>query len=223
MPHGVDATERSEAKTPFESSKRARKLDSTTTATLHMEPRKLFIPPVCYLIVSAVAAVLAVVVFSVAEKNTALGIGVGVGAIALASIVGLTGFVMLIRNFLLHVTNVYAVEAVSLSRTFRLFVSHHVEFQCDTITGMIVNRSVFDRLLGTCSVKFWSIGASSALHFNDIDYSVERIEMLKAKVGLAVEPEQSDRFVQPHASLIDVLLRNCFVLLQPVLRRQSVT
>ncbi|MEX0655729.1 MAG: PH domain-containing protein [Phycisphaeraceae bacterium] len=56
----------------------------------------------------------------------------------------------------------------SVKRRYRLLQSHETEYANDKLTGVVYRSNPLDRLFGTCTLEFWSIGAAKALVFNHV-------------------------------------------------------
>lgn len=58
------------------------------------------------------------------------------------------------------------------------------EFSCDKITGVVIKRNLWDRMFGTMTLKFLSIGSSTAIEFMHVNHDPYEIEMLLRHVGI---------------------------------------
>ncbi len=78
----------------------------------------------------------------------------------------------------------YDVEKHSIKETFDFVTSKTREFTTDKITGVTFRESVIDQWFGTCSIKFWSIGAAEEITFRNIvkDDQVEQLVLDKAGI-----------------------------------------
>lgn len=86
----------------------------------------------------------------------------------------------------------------------RDFISRdEVEFTNDKITTLEVHRDLIDRVMGTASFSFYSIGNAIPIVFEDLSNSKEREEEIRHRLGLSAdEPEQVYR---PRVSLLNFL------------------
>lgn len=114
-------------------------------------------------------------------------------------IAGQTLFIWLTHTFTMGPRSVaFTMEMVSEKKT--------TEFTNDKITSIRVYRSVFDKLFGTASIAFYSIGANAPLYFRSIpDYSAFKQELEK-NFGLPSQSPQA-RFL-PRPTFASILLTN---------------
>ncbi len=58
------------------------------------------------------------------------------------------------------------------------------EFTCEKITGIVIKRNLWDKMFGTMTLKFLSIGSSKAIEFMHVNYDTHEIDMLLRHVGI---------------------------------------
>lgn len=101
----------------------------------------------------------------------------------------------------------YKVGENSIKEEYKFLTTTNKEFNLQKITAVIIVRSLLDRLLNTCSIRFISIGSSSDITFKHINYDPKTIEDIKLKFGFndslnTIETKQS------HFSFIKMLQRD---------------
>ncbi len=83
----------------------------------------------------------------------------------------------------------YFLNKNSVQEKFEFFTSKSREFTTDKITGVTLRESILDKRFGTCSIKFWSIGAADEITFRNIPKSEQLQDMVLGKSG--IHPENS--------------------------------
>lgn len=100
----------------------------------------------------------------------------------------------------------YEFSRRGAKRTFDLFSQKETKFDLDRITSVSVLRNPLNRLMGTMSVKFRSIGSSQDLVFWAIPEDPELIERIYAQLGLdGLETAEATESLTPRFSLVDEL------------------
>lgn len=102
----------------------------------------------------------------------------------------------------------FKLTAKGVASHFSFLSTKNVEFTSDKITGVVVKRNILDRWLSTCSVEFWSIGSTSAVKFNHINYEHNLETLMKEKAGI-VEDEELETF-RPQFSFREFVKANLF-------------
>lgn len=82
----------------------------------------------------------------------------------------------------------YSVRLGSLRHSTRLVSVHDREFAFEKITGVVIKRDLWDHMLGTMTLRFWSIGSGQPLEFAHIHRSALDLPGLLRQVGI---PESS--------------------------------
>lgn len=84
----------------------------------------------------------------------------------------------------------YSVRHGSVRHSYRFLTLHDREFAYDKITGLVIKQNLWDRMFGTMTLKFWSIGSGKPLEFAHIDASHLNLAALMRQVGIpAPSPE----------------------------------
>lgn len=78
----------------------------------------------------------------------------------------------------------YYIKKGGFESKMSFLTTQNIKFANDKITSVGVCRGLVDRLLGTCTVSFSSIGSGQQLTFNAIDYDTDLIDNILAKVGI---------------------------------------
>jgi uncharacterized membrane protein YdbT with pleckstrin-like domain len=78
----------------------------------------------------------------------------------------------------------FVLDDRGVRRTFNLLSSNDTRFALERITSFSVFRNPIDRLLGTMTVRFRSIGSDEDLDFWGIDENSELMRMVRARFGI---------------------------------------
>lgn len=101
---------------------------------------------------------------------------------------------------------VYSLHSNSVEETFEFVVSRSREFTKDKITAVHLRKGPFDRLFGTCSIQFWSIGAGQEITFQNIREEEGLLDHILN--GAGIHPQSVRDHIQPEFSLPTFLLAN---------------
>jgi uncharacterized membrane protein YdbT with pleckstrin-like domain len=83
----------------------------------------------------------------------------------------------------------YSIGKNSIERTFDFIQTKHSSFSTDKITKVVFSENLIDRFMGTCGVKFLSIGSSTSITFAGIPKEEGFYERVLAKVGIRMRGE----------------------------------
>jgi uncharacterized membrane protein YdbT with pleckstrin-like domain len=73
---------------------------------------------------------------------------------------------------------------------YRFLAMKQREFAYDKITGLVIRTNPWDRLFGTATLRFWSLGSEQAMDFQHVRMSEVNLPALKSQLGIAeVVPE----------------------------------
>lgn len=103
----------------------------------------------------------------------------------------------------------YKLTAHGVASYFTFLSTRNIEYTSDKITGVIVQRTIIDRWLKTCTVVFWSIGSTSAVKFRHIDFNEDLEARMKDKAGIS-EDEKLDT-LQPQFNLATLTKAHLYV------------
>lgn len=130
-------------------------------ATFRMHPPRALVPYVLGAVALAVGLpAAAVAAWALEMELVALLGGPAFATLALIGVVfgGVRGVLGI------FVTR-FELRPRSVKRRYRLLQSHETEYSNEKLTGIVYRVTPFDRFFGTCSIHFWSIGASEPLVF----------------------------------------------------------
>ncbi len=82
----------------------------------------------------------------------------------------------------------YSVRPGSLRHSSRFLTVVDREFTYDKITGLVIKQNPWDKLFGTLSLRFWSIGSGKPLEFTHVHASQINLPALMRQAGI---PESS--------------------------------
>ncbi|MFT4310750.1 MAG: PH domain-containing protein, partial [Candidatus Woesearchaeota archaeon] len=106
----------------------------------------------------------------------------------------------------------YTISSKRIEQTYSFIQTSQVAYALDKVTGIVISRTLIDRVCNTCTVHIWSIGASSALQLTHIAYTPQLVTQLRsfgydATCTKTVKPTYSLlSFIQRHIILFPVLL-----------------
>ncbi|MEM1441698.1 MAG: PH domain-containing protein [Verrucomicrobiota bacterium] len=113
--------------------------------------------------------------------------------------------VMMIKNVVQLISTKYAVRPNSVRYAFKFLSTEEREFAYEKITGLVIKRNPWDRLFGTQTIEFWSIGSGKSLEFAHVKEDLIDLAALKRQVGI---PEPSaDPVENPAAFSFGALIR----------------
>jgi len=86
----------------------------------------------------------------------------------------------------------YNIRKTTIEKKFELFSTKFTSFSIEKITWVQIKQSIVDRFLWTCTIKFWSIGSSFPLVFDNIKKPKGLEEKILAKVWIKKEEKNWD-------------------------------
>ena len=78
----------------------------------------------------------------------------------------------------------YFVRDGSLRHSYRFLTVHDREFAYDKITGIMIKQNLWDRMFGTMTLKFWSLGSGKALEFAHVSGRQLNLPSLMRQAGI---------------------------------------
>ncbi len=75
------------------------------------------------------------------------------------------------KSLILLSSTRYFVRPGSLRHSYKFLTVDDREFSYDKITGVVIKRNLWDKMFGTMTLKFWSIGSGKALEFAHVHCS----------------------------------------------------
>lgn len=94
------------------------------------------------------------------------------------------GIFVLIGLFIRAKFTKYSVAETSVEYKFDFFVNRFSSFNIEKITGVTFRESLLDKIFGTCSVVFMSIGNSKDIVFSNIKKEQALKAHIKQKIGV---------------------------------------
>ena len=85
----------------------------------------------------------------------------------------------------------YAVRPGSIRHSYRFLTTNDREFAYDKITGLVVKQNLWDRMLGTFTLRFWSIGAGQSLELAHLSRSLVDLDSILSQIGIPDSTENS--------------------------------
>jgi uncharacterized membrane protein YdbT with pleckstrin-like domain len=111
---------------------------------------------------------------------------------------------------------VYSVRAGSVRHLYRFLTVREREFVCTQITGLVIKRNLWDRVFGTMTLKFWSIGSGEPLEFSHVQGTQFDLAALQRQVGIpsaSPDPYEAEASIKLLTWLRARLVRAVLVLL----------
>jgi len=84
----------------------------------------------------------------------------------------------------------YRIKESSVENTFSFLSRSTMEFSFEKVTAITFQRSILDRLVGTQTIIFWSIGAGQPLQLQCVRISDDIKKMILAKIGVYSENKE---------------------------------
>jgi uncharacterized membrane protein YdbT with pleckstrin-like domain len=78
----------------------------------------------------------------------------------------------------------YSVRPGSIRHAYRFLTRTDREFAYDKITGVVVKQNMWDRMFGTLTIKFWSIGSGQPIEFTHVSASQFDVTALMRQAGI---------------------------------------
>jgi membrane protein YdbS with pleckstrin-like domain len=174
--------------------------DTVFTAELKMNFKRLALIP-------------SAILFTILILINVFGLILGLTPISLS----LSGFLILIilgtliGGYITSSSTIYKITPNGITHNFNFLAKKNTEFANDKITGIVISRGIIDRWMNTFSVTFYSIGSSTNIVFNAINYSQELEEKLLSKFGVIVEDTMFD--IKPNMTLGNFFKQNIVILI----------
>lgn len=81
----------------------------------------------------------------------------------------------------------YVVDTSTIEKKFHFLSKRHSSFTVDKISGVVIRESLLDRMLGSCSIVFWSIASGSNITFSNIKKTPTLENDILQKVGIYID------------------------------------
>jgi uncharacterized membrane protein YdbT with pleckstrin-like domain len=78
----------------------------------------------------------------------------------------------------------YAVRPGSIRHSYRFLTTHDREFAYDKITGLVIKENLWDRLFGTVTLRFWSIGSGQSLELAHVQRAALDLDAILRQIGI---------------------------------------
>lgn len=78
----------------------------------------------------------------------------------------------------------YSLRPGTLRHSFKFLSTNVREFSYDKITGVVIKKNIWDKIFGTITVKFWSIGSSHSMEFAHVHASAFDLPALMRQAGI---------------------------------------
>ncbi len=95
----------------------------------------------------------------------------------------------MLKSLILLSSTRYFVRPGSLRHSYKFLTVDDREFSYDKITGIVIERNLWDKWFNTMTLRFWSIGSGKALEFAHVHRDQVDLPALMRQVGI---PEVSE-------------------------------
>lgn len=92
--------------------------------------------------------------------------------------------IVMVKSLIQITSTRYFVRSGSLRHSFRFLTVHDREFSNDKITGLVIKKNLWDRMFGTFTLRFWSIGSGKVLEFAHVHRSQVDLPALMRQIGI---------------------------------------
>lgn len=116
----------------------------------------------------------------------------------------------IIYPFIAKFANTYYIKEKSVEHKFSFINKQAIEFSNEKVTGVVFTESIIDKLYGTISIQFWSIGSAQALEFSYVKKTPELVEQILKKFGVDAN-QKSKKDTYSHFSLSAMFKASLFV------------
>ncbi|RME87844.1 MAG: hypothetical protein D6785_01510, partial [Planctomycetota bacterium] len=161
--------------------KPARRQERSFETDLYMDEKRVYFSAIVY----AVLGVLWFAGFMILSmlfhsKGLAYVSYFGFIFVVIAIVVGIYGYIQIGATK-------YSVCSQSFVYHYRFFVTKMLEFTTEKTTALVVYQGIIDRILGTCTIRFNSIGTIETMYFRHIRKDDQLIQKMLAKEGCYLE------------------------------------
>ena len=84
----------------------------------------------------------------------------------------------------------YTVREGAIGHSYRFLTTNDREFAYDKITGLVVKQNLWDRMLGTFTLRFWSIGSGQSLELAHVSRSMVDMDAILRQIGIPTTSDQ---------------------------------
>lgn len=106
----------------------------------------------------------------------------------------------------------YRVRPSFIGHSFSFLNTVNREFAHDKITGLVIKENIFDRIFGTFTLRFWSIGSKESLELAHVRRSEVDLDALLKLVGIPTE-NGNTRIIPTKFSPFSWMRAQCYNLL----------
>ncbi len=159
------------------------KRDDTFATSLEISRKRLLLVPVLSFMAGLALLFLGVVLLQgigQLQKGEQLSPSqvFGMVMLGLGGVTLLGSVLRLLYGFVFVRANSFEIKPTGFAKYFHFIVTKDVVFQAEKVTAVLVKEGLLDRMFGTCSVEFWSIGASDHLRYSYIFKEEDTLQIL---------------------------------------------
>lgn len=118
--------------------------------------------------------------------------------------------IYLIRKIIEQNCNTFLVKEDGFAHHYKFLSSRVRDFSLEKITGITFRRGIWDRLLGSCNVVFWSVGAGQSIVFKHVPYDEQMRDRILVKKGM--REEEILHKVDSAFNIADFVMANCVLI-----------
>ncbi|MFB6181857.1 MAG: PH domain-containing protein [Candidatus Magasanikbacteria bacterium] len=104
----------------------------------------------------------------------------------------------------------YSIKEQSIREEYSLFRTNIKEFSDDKVTGIYFKESLLDRIFGTYTIHFWSIGSNEDIEFSGIKQNDQLEDILEEKYNFDINSENHS--IVPEFSFFKMLKQKTILL-----------
>lgn len=103
----------------------------------------------------------------------------------------------------------YVIDASTIEKKFHFLSKKHSSFTVDKVSGVVIRESLLDRMVGSCSVVFWSIGSGTNITFANIRHTPTLEQDILEKVGI-YKDVSNKKILESRFNLIEYMKHSIF-------------
>lgn len=103
----------------------------------------------------------------------------------------------------------YIVDTSTIEKKFHFLSKKHSSFTVDKVTGVVIHESILDRMIGSCSIVFSSIGSGSNITFANIRKTPTLEQDILQKIGI-YKNVSDKKTLEPRFNFIEYIKHNIF-------------
>ncbi len=103
----------------------------------------------------------------------------------------------------------YIIDTSTIEKKFHFLSKKHSSFTVDKVSGVVIRESLLDRMIGSCSVVFWSIGSGTNITFANIRHTPTLEQDILEKIGIYKNTSEK-KILEARFNLIEYMKHSIF-------------